>query len=323
MSKYTVTLHQLIISGYDLGLTQYPIFDEQFRIPLNNKILDHYRFREIGFETPEMFKFFLNRTMNEIMPYYNELWKTLLLEFDPLTNYHMVEHILFTGSEDTDGTETGTGNNTTTTESEQTDTGESTGTTTDTLNTTTTANVTNTKSNTGSVEHEFNETTTDVDDGSNVRTSNIDKKHSDTPQTEISFPEQGNMFVTDISNELSTVTDDINTTKTIHRTGANTDNTDMTETENNTATTRNTGSNTQEVSVNNVNNSVNNATNTNEYVNNLVNKILKAIENETNSEKNGYMNITPMELIKQMRDLIINIEMMIIEELALLFMQIY
>lgn len=323
MSKYTVTLHQLIISGYDLGLVEYPIFDEQFRIPLNNKILDHYRFREIGFETPEMFKFFLNRTMNEIMPYYNELWKTLLLDFDPLTNYHMVEHILFTGSEDTDTNEDTSGNNTATTASEQTDTANSTAETVDTLNTQTTGTVTNSKTNTGSVEHVFDETTRDVDDGQNIKTVNIDKKHSDTPQNEISFPEQGSMFVTDISNELGTTTDDINTTKTVTRTGTNTDNTNTTESENNTATTANTGSNTQNVTVNNENNSVNNVTNTNEYVNNLVNKILKAIENETNSEKNGYMNITPMELIKQMRELIINIEMMIIEELALLFMQIY
>ena len=30
---------------------------------------------EIGFETAELFKFYLNQKMNEIMPYYNELYK--------------------------------------------------------------------------------------------------------------------------------------------------------------------------------------------------------------------------------------------------------
>lgn len=84
MSKYTTQIRWLVESGWDFGLKDYPIFDEAYRTPLNQKIIDHYYFREIGFETAALFNRFLNRTMNEIMPYYNQLYQSELIEFNPL-----------------------------------------------------------------------------------------------------------------------------------------------------------------------------------------------------------------------------------------------
>lgn len=92
MAKYTVELGRLIESGFDLGLDKYPIFDETYRRPLNNKILRHYWFREIGFETAELFKRYLNQTLAEIMPYYNQLYKSELIEFNPLYNVDRYEN---------------------------------------------------------------------------------------------------------------------------------------------------------------------------------------------------------------------------------------
>ena len=86
MSKYTTELRYLIENNFDIGLKDYPIFDENYREPLNQKIINHYYFREIGFETAELFKRYLNNTMNEIMPYYNQLYKSELLEFNPFYN---------------------------------------------------------------------------------------------------------------------------------------------------------------------------------------------------------------------------------------------
>ena len=86
MSKYTTELRYLIESGFDIGLKDYPIFDENYREPLNRKIINHYYFREIGMETAELFKRYLNNTMREIMPYYNQLYKSELLEFNPFYN---------------------------------------------------------------------------------------------------------------------------------------------------------------------------------------------------------------------------------------------
>lgn len=86
---FTVTLGELIESGYDIGLSHYPIFDEQYREPLNKKITAHYYFREIGFETPALFRRFMERRMNEIMSYYNKLYKSELLDINPLINSDM------------------------------------------------------------------------------------------------------------------------------------------------------------------------------------------------------------------------------------------
>lgn len=86
MSKYTTELRYLIENNFDIGLKDYPIFDENYREPLNQKIINHYYFREIGMETAELFKRYLNNTMREIMPYYNQLYKSELLEFNPFYN---------------------------------------------------------------------------------------------------------------------------------------------------------------------------------------------------------------------------------------------
>lgn len=62
----------------------YPIFDESYRSVLETKILKHYYTREIGLETYGLWKLKLETKLNEIMPYYNKLYKSELLEFNPL-----------------------------------------------------------------------------------------------------------------------------------------------------------------------------------------------------------------------------------------------
>lgn len=86
MAKYTVELNSLINANFNLGLTDYPLFDEAYRAELNTKIKDHFRFREIGFETPALFTFYLNRTLREVMPLYNQYYNSAKLEYNPLFN---------------------------------------------------------------------------------------------------------------------------------------------------------------------------------------------------------------------------------------------
>lgn len=62
---------------------EYPIFDEQYRPVLETKILRHYYTREICAETVGLWKLWLNNKMNEIMPYYNQLYQSELLKFNP------------------------------------------------------------------------------------------------------------------------------------------------------------------------------------------------------------------------------------------------
>ena len=67
-----------------LGLDDYPVFSEALRMPLNTKIKNHFMYQEIGHESTDQFRFALKRKMNEIMPTYNELYKTLEIQYDPL-----------------------------------------------------------------------------------------------------------------------------------------------------------------------------------------------------------------------------------------------
>lgn len=97
-------IQEAIPSVFDFD---FPIFDETYRNVLETKILKHYYTREIGEETVGLWKLRLNTTLNEIMPYYNKLYKSELLEFNPL---HDVDYTR-TGNRDTDetGSETGQG----------------------------------------------------------------------------------------------------------------------------------------------------------------------------------------------------------------------
>lgn len=62
----------------------FPIFDENYRAVLEKKILKHYYTREICEETVGLWKLRLDTRLNEIMPYYNKLYQSELLEFNPL-----------------------------------------------------------------------------------------------------------------------------------------------------------------------------------------------------------------------------------------------
>lgn len=65
---------------------KYPIFDEAYKPVLETKILLHYYTREISEETVGLWKLRLKSKMNEIMPYFNKLYESELLDFNPLYN---------------------------------------------------------------------------------------------------------------------------------------------------------------------------------------------------------------------------------------------
>ena len=108
MAKYTVALRSIVEQTEDdnsfdplvgeyrqatydmLGLSDYPIFEPAYRTGLNDKIIDNFYFREIGQETVAQFRWYMRKTLNNIMPYYNQLYKSELLEIDPLKDYERV-----------------------------------------------------------------------------------------------------------------------------------------------------------------------------------------------------------------------------------------
>ena len=85
----------------------FPIFDESYRNVLETKILKHYYTREIGLETYGLWKLKLDTKLNEIMPFYNQLYKSALLEFNPLYEVDYSK----TGNRDSSGTRDNTENN--------------------------------------------------------------------------------------------------------------------------------------------------------------------------------------------------------------------
>lgn len=84
------------------ALVDYPIYREEHREELNLKIFRHYKYREIGFETVDMFLDRLNERMCLIMPAYNELYRSLELAYDPMESVDVWT--------DTEGTADGTAN---------------------------------------------------------------------------------------------------------------------------------------------------------------------------------------------------------------------
>lgn len=88
----------IILGSWEKIFTPFPIWDESYREVLCSKILAHYYSYEIGSETPALFIFRLNRKMQEIMPYYVLLYKTLIQDLDlEDIDYNMYEE--YTGNE--------------------------------------------------------------------------------------------------------------------------------------------------------------------------------------------------------------------------------
>ena len=104
MAHYTITIKSLIDNNFDFQLDEYPIFDENYRNTLNQNILYHYYENEIGFETASLFRFYLKQKLNEIMPYYNELYKVqkkLIDENLLLNNVNITENLQGTNTNNT------------------------------------------------------------------------------------------------------------------------------------------------------------------------------------------------------------------------------
>ena len=127
MSKYTTQLRFICESIVDLnestkanGVTEliekiwdkvftfdFPIFDESYRKELCVKILRHYWTREIGQETYGAWKIRLETKLCDIMPYYNQLYKSELLEFNPMFDVDLTRSSDRTNKGSVIGTDTG------------------------------------------------------------------------------------------------------------------------------------------------------------------------------------------------------------------------
>ena len=91
MAVATVELRHLLQSDFKLFDFDYEFDDHSFKKELEQAIIDHYYFSEIGQETPDRFKQRFKTRWQRIMPYYNKLYNTTLLSYNPLVNYTITE----------------------------------------------------------------------------------------------------------------------------------------------------------------------------------------------------------------------------------------
>lgn len=112
MADYTIELRTIIeeCPGIDIGLSDYPIFNEDYREVLNQKIIDHYWFYEIGHETVDMFARQMRTKMREIMPYYNKMYEVDLIKINPLYTVDMTTDNTSTAKATTSNTSKLSGN---------------------------------------------------------------------------------------------------------------------------------------------------------------------------------------------------------------------
>ncbi len=106
MADYTMQLRSYIesFSQHEDGLSwkdkietgrehlfdfDYPFFDEEYKGIFETNIIRKFYMREIGFETEGLFKFQLETWLNINMPYYNNLFRSEQIKYDPLTNTEM------------------------------------------------------------------------------------------------------------------------------------------------------------------------------------------------------------------------------------------
>lgn len=106
MAMYTMELRNYIekFSQYDENLTvderieigrsklfdfDYPFFDENYRDQFETNFINEFYMREIGFETEGLFKRRLQHWLNVNMPYFNKLFESELMKYDPLSNSEM------------------------------------------------------------------------------------------------------------------------------------------------------------------------------------------------------------------------------------------
>lgn len=81
MAKYTIEIDTMLRDkNFNLFSFEYDFYTDNLLIKkkFEQKFIDRYRFNEIGFETVARFKHYLKTSLNEIAPYYKQLYESEL-----------------------------------------------------------------------------------------------------------------------------------------------------------------------------------------------------------------------------------------------------
>ena len=334
----------------------YPIFNENYRSEFETKFIRYFYNKEIGFETESLFKFELETWLQINMPYYNQLFESELLEYDPLTNIAMQfdQDLKQDTTLDTtkDSQEDSTSNSVTQSSFEH-DTQRDTTTDTTTNRTQNTKTDTTTDvtghSETNSTQDSNTTSTTDTTTNSDTHTQSDTtqdsfnrKISSDTPDNRLHLSSNDGSGVIEYANDITETMDkstgntttDTNTTDT---TNSNTNTTDKTTSNSQTDTTEKTDTHSnQDVTENTTSNSVTDDTTkqkgwdhseTNakgQIIGNIVgHDVGNKLENLYNERYGKDGSITYQQMIQELRATFLRIERQIFREMTELFMLLY
>lgn len=297
----------------------FPIFDENYRLPLEIKILRHYYTREISEETVGLWKLRLQDKLNMIMPYYNKLYSSELIQFNPLYDVDLTREKTIVNEGENSNEETGNtfsnensfANKVQNAEYERNNNSNS-----------NSATFRNSSSANNSETSETN-TSSSTSSGETDTTSTINDtkkdKYSDTPQGSISNLES-DTYLTNarITTENATNTDNTEMSNRAAESGSSTssvnENSVANGSENNsvekidknteTSTLSDSETKTKNNSVNVNKSNVESITNTQDYTEHVLGK-----QGTSSNSK----------MLKEFRETFINIDKMVIEELSTLF----
>lgn len=92
MAQVTVELRKLLqLNDFELFDFEYQFDDLKFKQQIEQSVIDYYYSYEIGTETPDEFKRRFQAKWLSFIDYYNQLYNTTLLTYDPLINYKLAE----------------------------------------------------------------------------------------------------------------------------------------------------------------------------------------------------------------------------------------
>lgn len=293
----------------------FPIFDESYRTVLETKILKHYYTREIGLETVGLWKLKLDTKLNEIMPFYNQLYKSELIEFNPLYDVELTRDHTLNRSEQTEQTGTETADATKNGTVDTTTSGTKTGTSRENIDVSENQETEqNSKSDT-----DIKNTTGSTSEETATGTKTHYDKYSDTPQGSLQNV-QNDTYLTNarMVNDNDTQTGKTTVSGSDTSTGSTT--ADTSTTTNSTSETTHTGNTTDETSgtqnTTSADTEKRNATQT-------ANKELTSLDDYLEHVKGKNGGVSYSAMLNEFRTTFLNIDMQVINELSDLFMNLW
>lgn len=325
MAKYTATLGDIVESGFDLGLDDYPIFDENYRVTLNDKIIEHYWDYEIGRETAYSFKRILNMALNEIMPKYNKFYKAELLTISPLTTFEKNSSSSKQKESESvkDQDSTIIKDQETTTVKDQDSVIAQVINNNSSLDNITTSN-TNDSQNVENILSQ-NSSTNNTTEKDTTTTNNLTVVKSDTPQNELLIGDlENNLYASEgtVNKENINLDDNINVNE-----NSNLDKNETIKTNTDSLTTNTTDTNSKSATTSDTTNSIDDTTTSSldDTTTSSIDDITKINESETSQNLENGFDRPQSELLMMYRETFIDVDTMIIHDSKIreCFMMIY